>query len=347
MATEEEEAMLLILITNRMVELEEKANEAMLLAAASLIDAKAEKRAARKLRKRKHPAEHITPRGERRPAGTGKRQKRERSYVTEGDGDVNYFALTGLTAAKFRELLELLRPALMQGRSTTAGTASGIARSWTVHTRLFMTLYWLRHYPTYACLAAMFGGSVASISREIRDTILKMYVHLRVIKWPDGPVSPIFNGAAGAIDCTSHLRWRSHPWSSLCYRSDVHAHFLSSQLICSLSGPMWDVQLGLGHNNDQGMFNKSQTHDKLIEKDMTLLADGGYSSARIISPSDCDGETRRAHAGFRSVVEQNFALIHSWRASGGVFRQDIEMQEMVISVIYNLVAFKQSPLRHV
>lgn len=186
----------------------------------------------------KLPAEQITPRGQRRPPGTGTRQRRNRSYITERDGDVNYFAMTGLTAAKFRELLELLTPALERGRSSAERTASGIARSWTVHTRLVMTLYWLRHYPTYDCLAQLFGGSTASIPREIRDTILKMYVHLRVIEWPDAPVAPVFAGAAGAIDCTSHLRWRTHPWSSLCYRSDVHAHFLTSQLICSLRGPI-------------------------------------------------------------------------------------------------------------
>lgn len=356
MADEEELATLVILATVFISELEQASHEAEIAALTEYFATSAEKRARRKLRKRKAPAEHHTPPGERRPAGTGKRQARGRTYLLSHEGDVNYHHLTGLTAAKFDQLFQEMRPALQRGRTTVEGPRNGIARSWTEHSRLFMALHWLRHYPTLQCLSTMFGGSVSSISREIWDTVVKLYCHLahRLSSWPDDATMPTasFARAVGAIDCTSHLRWRVHPWSCEWYRGDVHAHFITSQLICALSGRIWDVRLGLGHNNDQGMFNRTEVGDLLARRDIVLLGDGGYYDPRVITPTDAPNGVNasawgKAHAGYRSVVEQDFSLVHFWKASGGVFRQSPELQQMVIQVIYSLVSFKyeERPLR--
>jgi len=353
MEAEEELAMLLLCASAVLTELEDAVDDASLLAAQQLVESRFQKRVARKLRKRKPLGQHVTPPGERRPAGTGKRQRRNYSYIEHHAEDIDYHYQTGLPAAKFEELLELMRPALGRGRSSTERTAKGITRSWTIHTRLYMTLHWLRHYPTFEQLVTMFGGHKSTVSREVRDTILKMFVTLRRISWPDGQPPAIFGSASGAIDCTSHLRWRVHPWSCTLYRRDVSAHFLSSQLVCALSGRPWDVRIGLGHNNDQGIFNRTNIAQELRDRDITLLGDGGYSDNRVICPDDTPEDApvgwKRKHAGYRSVVEQDFALLHFWKASGGVFRQDPELQEMVINVIYQLVAFKQEerPLRRV
>lgn len=355
MTDEEELAAFIVLATTMLGELEDAMHDTEVLALSELFATKSEKRLRRKVRKRRQREQHVTPPGERRPSGTGKRQARNRTYVLHRGEDPNYAHLTGVSAAQFEELLQHMSPHLRQTRADAERTShKGIAHSWTEHTRLFMTLHWLRHYPTLACLANMFGGSQASVSRELWDTIIKLFCHFRTISWPDDDDElPAFAKAIGAIDCTSHLRWRVHPWSCEWYRGDVHAHFITSQLVCALSGRIWDVRLGLGHNNDQGMFVRTGTDEELRRRDIWLLGDGGYVDARVVCPGDAPDNVnsctwRQRHAGFRSVVEQDFSLVHLWQASGGVFRQQPELQEMVIQVIYALVSFKYRdwPLRN-
>lgn len=352
MEDEEAVAQLMILATILVGELEDEAQEQAILAAHAFVNESSQKRIDRKLRKRKaflDPSASPIPRGKRRPAGTGKRQARGRTYIRDQDEVVNYHHETGLLARQFDELLTLMTPHLAQGRSTDERTAKGISRSLTVHSRLFMTLHWLRHYPSYELLARQFRVSVATVSRELRDTVLKLFIHLPALDWPQGPQPTYFAGASGAVDCTTHLRWRVHPWSTEFYRGDAHAHFINSQQVCSLVGKIWDVQFALGHNNDQGIFTDTAVGDELRQRNLTLLGDGAYHDPRVLLPTDQPDVPHWAkqHSGFRSVVEQNFALIHFWKASSGVFRQDPEFQEMCIAVIYKLVAFKyrDQPLR--
>jgi hypothetical protein len=56
------------------------------------------------------------------------------------------------------------------------------------------------------------------------------------------------------MTCTSHYRNRVHPRQGDYYRGDKHAHFLNAQVVVDLDGTILHVALGLGHNNDKGMF---------------------------------------------------------------------------------------------
>jgi hypothetical protein len=289
------------------------------------------------------PRNHATPRGERRPAGTGKKQYRNVSLI---DDDVNFLEDTGLSAELFTNLYHRMLPVLTAPRITADGPKKRfIARTWTPMSRLYMVVRWLRHMETYRRIARMMGGSAATVSREIWDLIPKLYVELRNdIRLPTAEQVadlPTFLTASGAIDCTSHVRNRVHPWSTEYYRGDKHAHFITAQLVCALRGTLWDVALGPGHNNDQGMMHLTGMERTILDELATrLLADKGYTSDMVVRPDDVDGLLRVQHSGYRSVVEQAFALVHLFAAATLKFRASPEMQEMVLIVIYALVASK-------
>lgn len=327
------------------VQLDEELDEAAPMVSTSRMM----RRVRKKIRKLTPAHLNPTPRGQRRPAGTGKRQHRNVSFI---DDTTNFTDDTGLTPALFETLYLRMLPRLAGPRITADGPKKRvIARTWTPMTRLFIVLRWLRHQESYRRLAHAFGGTAATISREIWDVIPKLYVEFKdTLQLPTAEEManlPHRFRAAGAIDCTAHLRNRVHPWSTEYYRGDLHEHFIAAQLMCALNGKPWDVQLAPGHNNDQGLFNTTGVEEMLETRDERLLADMGYTSDFVVRPDDLGGELRLRHSGFRSVVEQNFALVHMFAASGQKFRGTPELQEMVLMIVYALVFLKcaEQPLR--
>jgi hypothetical protein len=59
-----------------------------------------------------------------------------------------------------------------------------------------------------------------------------------------------------------------------------------------------------------------------------------------VQTTSTDPELRERHAAYRSVVEQAFALVHLYAAATLKFRASPELQEMVLIIIYTLVASK-------
>ena len=53
-----------------------------------------------------------------------------------------------------------------------------------------------------------------------------------------------------------------------------------------------------------------------------------------------DAELCELHSGYRSVIEQAFSLVHFYAAATSKFRASPELQEMVLAIIYALVARK-------
>jgi hypothetical protein len=147
-----------------------------------------------------HRVRPPTPRGQRRPAGTGKQQRRDVSLIS---GDTNFLEDTGLTVDLFSALYNRVLPALTSPRVTAYGRKKRyIKRWWTPMTRLYMVLRWLRTMDSYRRIAADLGGWAVTVSREIWDTIPKLYTILRDgIRLPTARDSKRLH-ASGAIDCT-------------------------------------------------------------------------------------------------------------------------------------------------
>jgi len=306
----------------------------------------------KKIRKLVPRSLNPTPRGQRRPAGTGRPQARNVTFI---NNETDFLDETGLSADQFDHLYRRMLQRLLGPRITADGPKRRtIARTWAPMTRLLLVLRWLRHLESYRRLAKVFGGSAATVCREIWDVIPKLYIELQnELQLPSAQEVtelPHFSGASGVTDCTAHLRNRVHPWSTEYYRGDLHEHFITAQQTCALSGNIWDVQLAPGHNNDQAMFNNTDMETTILARNTRLLADLGYTSDAVIRPDDLGelgSELRSRHGGFRSVVEQNFALVHMFAAASLKFRASPEKQEMVLMIVYALVHIKcaQRPLR--
>ena len=123
------------------------------------------------------------------------------------------------------------------------------------------------------------------VSREISHIIPFIYESLDAIRWPPQFYAHPFEQTQAAIDCTSHFRNRVHPRQADYYRYDKHGFFFSAQILCGLGGELFDVQIGLGHNNDRGMLKLTGLKQKFIEEGSKILGDRGYSWP-IITPDE-------------------------------------------------------------
>ena len=126
----------------------------------------------------------------------------------------------------------------------------------TYRCRILLVLWWLWKKPEYSTIGKVFGDiSKSNISREIHHIVPMIYSVLDEIHWDlRSLVVGSFEGTVGSIDCSSHFRFRVHPRAVEWYRGDKHAFFITSQVICDLTGVLRHVTLGKGHNNDRGFY---------------------------------------------------------------------------------------------
>ncbi len=79
--------------------------------------------------------------------------------------------------------------------------------------RMIMVLEYLRRAPASSVLAETYGISAKSVERDlhfITPILMRTMTDMNVISWPEA-FQVGFEGAVGAIDCTSHERCRVHP----------------------------------------------------------------------------------------------------------------------------------------
>lgn len=91
----------------------------------------------------------------------------------------------------------------------------------------------------------------------------------------------------------------------------------------------------------------TRVEEQLEQRNLVVLADAGYTASdRVFVISDLPRNSslglRRQHAGQRSVVEQCFSHVQSWRAADAQFIHTPELQEMSLMVIYSLVQLKHA-----
>jgi hypothetical protein len=213
-----------------------------------------------------------------------------------------------------------------------------------------MALFWMKNGLHFRLVELVFNVSKSFISRDLQHTIPILYTQLNEINLPVEPV-PGLLGAIGSVDCTIHIRNRVNPGQSLLWRGDKKCHFLSAQLVCDLQGVPIKVDIGLGHNNDSAMFTASNIGDWLQQNEVNLFADGIYRHSNLITPraptNDVEQLTLQKQYTYRSCVETVFSQVKTWLITKFPFRQSIFFQEIVLMVVYELVAIclKENPLR--
>ncbi|MDO8997886.1 MAG: transposase family protein, partial [Sediminibacterium sp.] len=201
--------------------------------------------------------------------------------------------------------------------------------------RLLMVLQWLREYPNFKVLAQMYFVSRFYAQHEICHIIPILFVKLNYIGWPaQYDINSL--GVHAVIDCSAHPRLRVHPGSADYYRGDKRRNMEVSQVVCGLQGEIYDIVIGKGHNNDQAMFNISGLRMHIELNDFILLADRGYSHHLIITPAKPEWSELASHD--RVIVENVFGEAKQFSATSAVFRQSPELQALVLTVCFEIVA---------
>lgn len=124
-----------------------------------------------------------------------------------------------------------------------------------------------------------------------------------------------------------------------------------------LSGEIIRVDIGLGHNNDRGMFKLTGMKDKLEEMVLKFLADKGYTAySTLILPANRNNasivdssirEWDKEQKSLRSVVEVVIGLVGNFKVTSEKFKQSPELQAICIMIAYQLTnwTLKQYPIR--
>ena len=149
---------------------------------------------------------------------------------------------------------------------------------------------------------------------------------------------------SGAMDCGSHFRCRVHPRQADWYRYNKAGFFITAQV----SGRVIKMVLGMGHNNDQGMFNLTGMGCLLEKLNVRVLGDGGYHHYLMVVPDDTRSTTwNNRQKALRSCVEVVIGAAKCWEFAAGKVRVSLELHSMGLMIIYNLVAkmMREYPLR--
>jgi hypothetical protein len=252
---------------------------------------------------------------------------------------------TGLLAEEFLQIFKLVEEDLRRPR--TGRTVRPYANQLVDRARLGLVLTFLRKGQDYN-ISSEWGVSPSYGTREVRFIIPILASRLSFLKLPKQWPMYSFEKVVGAIDCSSHFRNRVHPNNHDYYRGDKGAHFLSAQMVCGLTGQIYDVAIFIGRVNDQMAF--SLTWQDLLDREgIFLLADGGYSDIRLITPSKMEDKLwNNAQKSLRSVVEHVNSIVHNFRyATVKVRGHSPELQAWSLRVIYNLAAMilDKYPLR--
>jgi len=160
-----------------------------------------------------------------------------------------------------------------------------------------------------------------------------------------------FGGAQFLMDCTSHFRDRVHPGQRRYYRGDKGAHFLTAQVTTNVYGFPLNVQIGVGHNNDQGIFNAT-IRNFLEHENVVGLADRAYHHILLLRPDDRKtmallcydelGKYSSAHSAARSPVEILNSLTKTFYYAAARCHQSPEFQAFALILIYVIVAMQMS-----
>lgn len=108
-----------------------------------------------------------------------------------------------------------------------------------------------------------------------------------------------------------------------------------------LAGRILFVDLGKGHNNDQGMFSLTGLKEYLEQHNIKILGDGGYSHYLIVKPDDDRSLAwNNLQKSLRSVVEIVLGLTKGWDFAESRVRVSTGLQEVILMNIFNFVAEK-------
>lgn len=267
----------------------------------------------------------------------------------EDEKKVKY--LTSLSVSEFNEMVtetssELNMTTWRGKRRENPATATLIPSS----TFIFLTLLWLRHYPTIAFLSAIFFLHPRTVTRVLKRTITALARTMKgEIKFPsdDEMVSLRYtffqpNGLARCVCIVDGTEIQISRPARKDVRGKVYSgkkkqHSLNMMVITKLNGEIvYFSPLRVGAH-DQSHWNELELRKRFISKDFGIMGDGGFSFNRTQDQERIEGATpfkrlphqpltpeqkkwNRNLSQVRVVVENAIRVIKSYKILSGVFR---------------------------
>ncbi|KAJ6238511.1 thap domain protein [Anaeramoeba flamelloides] len=236
----------------------------------------------------------------------------------------------------------------------------------TKNDQLLLTLSLYRLAIPFRVLGFHFNVSTATALRISKKVTFLLNDQLgECISWPNNEERKIilqdwtkqgWSNIIGAIDCTEHSRFRDLENEKLFHSGKQKKSTIMSLAVCDTQGLLFYFKTGiLGHNNDQGAFNKSEIKN-LLGKDEKLLGDGGFSVCHFIVPfgkkTKNFNEEKRLfnifHSQSRVIIENVFAHLKKNKICQILIQHDPDFQSNAIkacALIYNFKILEDKLLR--
>jgi hypothetical protein len=180
--------------------------------------------------------------------------------------------LVGISQEKFTYMVNSLKTYQTELKKCNGLKRRGLNRSKvSLEDRLLLTLYYLRHYPTFENLAAIFKIS-ESYCQKIYSKISRMLA--KILKLPSRKALLEKGFKTLIIDVTEQRIERPLKGQKAFYSGKKHFHTIKAQLvICALTMQILSVVMGKGRQHDFSLFKASKL---LLDPNSKLLADSGY-----------------------------------------------------------------------
>jgi hypothetical protein len=180
--------------------------------------------------------------------------------------------LVGISQKKFNRVVNRLKSYQDELKKHNGLKKRGLNTSKvSLEDRLLLTFYYLRHYPTFDNLAAVFSIS-ESYCQKIYSKMSRMLA--KILRLPSRKTLFEKGFETLIIDVTEQRIERPKKNQKAFYSGKKHFHTIKAQLIiCALTMQILSVVVGKGRQHDFALFKASKL---LLNPNSKLLADSGY-----------------------------------------------------------------------
>jgi hypothetical protein len=268
--------------------------------------------------------------------------------------ETNYRRMVRLTKEEFNNLMVEVSPSVHETtfRGTTRKNLGTDTTKYSLSTMVFITLFWLAHYPTLNLMSVIFQLHERSITQILKRTLEGMSKALRnKIKWPsdaefEGKLQDLtwfqnadFANVACVVDGTEIRisRPSKEPFQRNVWSGKKKQHSLNVMFITWLTGEIIFFSAARVGAHDQSHWNELHLREKFIGKNFGICGDGGFTFNRKVDAIQIKGykphvapkggklteEQKRYNkhlSQMRVVVENAIARVKQWRILKGVFR---------------------------
>jgi hypothetical protein len=187
----------------------------------------------------------------------------------------NFKRMTGLSKENFQTLCDKTETYIEDEKKRNPLKKRGIKKSeLSLKDRILLTIYYLRHYPTFANLADVFDIS-ESYCHKIYTRYTRILVKVETLpnrkELLENPPDTVI------IDVTEQPIERPVKGQKPYYSGKKKRHTVKVQILASCIGEILSVDCAKGKQHDFSIFKES---DVLIHPDSELLADSGYQGVK-------------------------------------------------------------------